>query len=657
MDSMIRLHYIWFKKYGCYENQGINLSQKYNFSYAPQSNAISVTKNKEYIDGFFGKNIDVAAIVGQNGTGKTTLLQFISRLKSGDFIDTECVIVCEIDSKFWAGRYIQENNQITHDELPIKGLPENKCLYYYPWYNRPSDESRFPFGSDMRFIYMTEMFNPSQYAPSYAGGDDLSFAGTLYDQTTNGEEEKHIQNPVVKYIHRITDRQLEFLSKGRDFVEQFHINYPQYISISPSYDAEALTKLYYEVEFKEKIKGDIYNSQNYKISQRKSKRIIGISKNTWDEYSKAILMNIISSFGYYTNMTYENKEQLLSLINRCYVQDASLWDKTINLLNEICNSSEEYNQWLNSKRGNKPISFHVDAKPYIEFMKCFSKILDEQSRNNDYDYRVYISTQNFKYIKTLHDSYKKCTQIVDFLSFSWGLSSGENLLLNQYGKLMHLLKYDSNKGKYYLPEDVNSDNSVSNAVIMLDEAEVSFHPEWQRIYFNAILEFIKANICSQETHVQLIIATHSPIILSDIPKQNTVFLKRADNGSTICVEGEETFAANIFSLYRNAFFLSESEIGAFAESKLCQLVANIHDLFNQEDYPSETKKDELLQQIKLIGDPYIRRKFVSEYQHCKNEYDLNNKTTSEIITEKEQELKRIKQELEALKRQRKDFRK
>ena len=657
MDSMIRLHYIWFKKYGCYENQGINLSQKYNFSYAPQSNAISVTKNKEYIDGFFGKNIDVTAIVGQNGTGKTTLLQFISRLKSGDFIDTECVIVCEKDSKFWAGRYIQENNQITHDELPIKGLPENKCLYYYPLDNRPSDESRFPFGSDMRFIYMTEMFNPSQYAPSYAGGDDLSFAGTLYDQTTNGEEEKHIQNPVVKYIHRITDRKLEFLSKGRDFVEQFHINYPQYISISPSYDAEALTKLYYEVEFKEKIKGDIYNSQNYKISQRKSKRIIGISKNTWDEYSKAILMNIISSFGYYTNMTYENKEQLLSLINRCYVQDASLWDKTINLLNEICNSSEEYNQWLNSKRGNKPISFHVDAKPYIEFMKCFSKILDEQSRNNDYDYRVYISTQNFKYIKTLHDSYKKCTQIVDFLSFSWGLSSGENLLLNQYGKLMHLLKYDSNKGKYYLPEDVNSDNSVSNAVIMLDEAEVSFHPEWQRIYFNAILEFIKANICSQETHVQIIIATHSPIILSDIPKQNTVFLKRADNGSTICVEGEETFAANIFSLYRNAFFLSESEIGAFAESKLCQLVANIHDLFNQEDYPSETKKDELLQQIKLIGDPYIRRKFVSEYQHCKNEYDLNNKTTSEIITEKEQELKRIKQELEALKRQRKDFRK
>lgn len=642
---LIHLHYIWFKKYGCYENQRINLSPKYNFSYAPQSNEISVTKNKEYIDGFFGKNIDVTAIVGQNGTGKTTLLQFISKLKSGDFIETECVIVCEIDSKFWAGRYIQENNQITHDELPIKGLPENKCLYYYPLDNRRSDESRFPFGSDMRFIYMTEMFNPSQYAPSYAGCDDLSVAGILYDQTTNGEEEKHIQNPVVKYIHRITDRQLEFLSKGRDFVEQFHINYPQYISIFPSYDAEALAKLYYEVEFKEKIPSSPNNDRNYEIANTYSNRLLRTSLKLKDEYSKAILMNIISSFGYYTNMTYENKEQLLSLINRCYVQDASLWDKTINLLNEIYNSNEEYNQWLNSKRGKKPISFHVDAKPYIEFMKCFSKILDEQSRNNDYDYRVYISTQNFKYIKTFHDSYKKCTQIVDFLSFSWGLSSGENLLLNQYGKLMHLLKYDSNKGEYYLPKDVNSDNSVSNAVIMLDEAEVSFHPEWQRIYFNAILEFIKANICSQETHVQIIIATHSPIILSDIPKQNTVFLKRADNGSTICVEGEETFAANIFSLYRNAFFLSESEIGAFAESKLCQLVANIHDLFNQEDYPSETPKNELLQQIKLIGDPYIRRKFEVEYQHCKAIHDSKYKIICERIAEKEQELEALKRQL------------
>ena len=27
---LIRLHYIWFKKYGCYQNQGINLSNEYS---------------------------------------------------------------------------------------------------------------------------------------------------------------------------------------------------------------------------------------------------------------------------------------------------------------------------------------------------------------------------------------------------------------------------------------------------------------------------------------------------------------------------------------------------------------------------------------------------------------------------------------------------
>ncbi len=113
----------------------------------------------------------------------------------------------------------------------------------------------------------------------------------------------------------------------------------------------------------------------------------------------------------------------------------------------------------------------------------------------------------------------------------------------------HQLLRDAEIG-YWLPGTTNSFYSANNAVIMLDEAEVSFHPEWQRKYFNAFLKFIKKNICEHGTHVQLILATHSPIILSDIPKQNTVFLKKDKlTQNTIYVEGEETFAANIFSLY------------------------------------------------------------------------------------------------------------
>ena len=93
----------------------------------------------------------------------------------------------------------------------------------------------------------------------------------------------------------------------------------------------------------------------------------------------------------------------------------------------------------------------------------------------------------------------------DYLRFEWDLSSGEMLLLTAYAR-------------FYDDKTKNTNSNIKNRIVLLDEAEVSFHPEWQRIYLSNMLKFFKDlyNNC----HVQLIIATHSPIILSDIPKQN-----------------------------------------------------------------------------------------------------------------------------------------
>lgn len=275
--------------------------------------------------------------------------------------------------------------------------------------------------------------------------------------------------------------------------------------------------------------------------------------------------------------------------------------------------------------------------------------LSELIRNMDlkekYQNIVCISTSKMDKIYEFFNKYKKCISTVDFLSFSCGLSSGETLLLNQYGKLMHLFRKD-NYG-YFLPADTNSIVPAKNAVIMLDEAEVAFHPEWQRRYFNAFLNFINQNIAKRGTHVQIIIATHSPIILSDIPKQNTVFLK-CDNETkrTTCIESEETFASNIFSLYNNAFFMDESEVGAFAEEKLCKIVKAIHSLFEEPRNVSDTDHKKVRNQIALIGDLYICSKFEKEYQYCKDIYDSDRpdikKDLDEEIAVKERELERLK---------------
>lgn len=644
-DSMIRLHYIWFKDYLCFHNQGINFSAKYKFFYDDEADCIKIieTKKDEYIDNFFGDNIDVTAIVGQNGTGKTSLLRFIQCLRNGDIIKTECLIVCEKESKIWAGRYYNVNSQIPFKALSVNGLTESECRF------DESKNQQFPFGGDIRFIYLTEMFNMFQYESSLKGGDDLSFAAVLCEQTEFGDEEKHVQNPVVRYIHRITNWQMEFMSNGAKFVEQFHINYPSHISILPNYDEKAFIKFYKTINGNDT---QYHNNKNDKEAIEYSNNLFGNVQDTKDEFAKAIVMNIFSSLEYDTGITISERMGIFSIVYRSFSRGERIFDATNLFLRKIIKNNNAYsNSQTNTSTDEGAVLINIDAKPYIEFLDYLSEKLDDNSLQRNYAYTIKIPTGSMDDIRDFFNKYKKCIKIVDFLSFSWGLSSGENLLLNQYGKLMHLFKKDD-KG-YYLPENVNSKYHAKNAVIMLDEAEVSFHPEWQRIYFKAMLNFIKKNICGQDTHVQLIIATHSPIILSDIPKQNTVFLKKDEDGqSTVTIEGEETFAANIFSLYRNAFFLDEAGIGAFAEDKLCKLVKEIHEHFEASECPSEGKKNEIIQQINMIGDPYIRRKFEMEYQHCKANFEAENKDYKQIISdtiaEKEKELETLRRKFKEM---------
>ena len=690
-EMPIRLHYVWFKDNNTFFNQGINFSSKYNFSYDSVSGKLKVTgpKNDKYVDDFWGNNIDVTAIVGQNGAGKTTLLKFIQSLGSG-VISEDSVVVCEKDSKFWAVRYYSDGR--TPTILPIEG---NNIANIVELGIKP-EELTFLFRKDIRFIYMTEMFNMSQYEASRPGtssGDDMSFAAVLYRQSEYGDEEKHTINPVTRYIHRITDWQLDFISNGAKYVEKFDITYPKVLTIKPNYDTFAFEKLYMDV--KSKVQGKIRQSSNneYEDEYDKeatilSKKWFGTSKNLKDEYAKAIVMNIISSCEYYTDASYPKRKNLYDRLERCYSLDSGTWESTEIFLKNINEENEKYEKELNehSGRGTKDkSSFYINAKPYIEFMKYLEDFFEGKDQYKHIIFDIKIPTSNITIIRSFINEYHKCVLIVDFLSFSWGLSSGEILLLNQFGKLMHLfnkieykyiggknirvkknrpqklnlknIKLIKNKFKnvkfvkslyrYYLPGKDNSTILAKNAVIMLDEAEVAFHPEWQRRYFNAFLNFINQNIAKRGTHIQIIIATHSPIILSDIPKQNTVFLK-CDNETkrTTCIESEETFASNIFSLYNNAFFMDESEVGAFAEEKLCKIVKAIHSLFEEPRIVSDTDHKKVRNQIALIGDPYIRSKFEKEYQYCKDIYDSDcpdiKKDLDEEIAVKERELERLK---------------
>ncbi|ELQ3859650.1 ATP-binding protein [Salmonella enterica] len=67
---------------------------------------------------------------------------------------------------------------------------------------------------------------------------------------------------------------------------------------------------------------------------------------------------------------------------------------------------------------------------------------------------------------------------------------------------------------------------ADNALILIDEPEVSLHPEWQEVYIELLMD-----VFSHKKGCHFIIATHSPQIISNLKKDNC-FITTLENGKT-----------------------------------------------------------------------------------------------------------------------------
>lgn len=203
------------------------------------------------------------------------------------------------------------------------------------------------------------------------------------------------------------------------------------------------------------------------------------------------------------------------------------------------------------------------------------------------DFDIPVQKEAAAEVLSFIEKYQLFSGIRDFGRFDFrGLSSGEDSMLTIYSRLYWLKHHRA----------LNS-----NLIFCLDEGDSFFHPEWQRKYFGLLSRFISATF-SEANSIQLLFATHSPFLLSDLPRQCVVFM------GPLAME-EQTFGANIHSLLANGMFL-KSTIGEFAESKVNWIIGKLnYDNLPESDFP-------LLQQyIDLIGEPIIQK----ELQRMLNE--------------------------------------
>lgn len=191
--------------------------------------------------------------------------------------------------------------------------------------------------------------------------------------------------------------------------------------------------------------------------------------------------------------------------------------------------------------------------------------------------------------RLVYDILARFVKSNEAITISFGnMSSGELSFLSMMGRIRYMEENDDG-------EDVANENIV----VLLDEAETTLHPEWQRKLVYCMLRFFGTFMSEYNAH--LVFASHSPLILSDIPIGNVCFL--GDNSEA--PKHTNTFGANIFDLYRSSFFLREGPMGAFAADKIDKLLGKLKDARQNGGSATIEEKSPDGMLAKLVGDPFI----------------------------------------------------
>lgn len=121
--------------------------------------------------------------------------------------------------------------------------------------------------------------------------------------------------------------------------------------------------------------------------------------------------------------------------------------------------------------------------------------------------------------------------------------------------------------------------NYQNINIVFDEIELYAHPDFQRKFINDLLKALNS-IENLSQNLNLIFITHSPFILSDIPKQNVLFL---EDGKPKDFKDKNTFGANITDLLADSFFIGDGLIGDFAKEKIEEIIDWLNKIIKVKD--------------------------------------------------------------------------
>lgn len=617
--------YLWIEEYECFTDTGFHFSNIFKFKYDKEASLLTIYDSpmKSVNRDLYEENItNVSVVVGDNGAGKTSLLKGII-----DFLATYESYSYHVG---FVGAFYDCHKgalKIFSSNIHELNISVEECLTVAV--NAMDIGSFQKMIQQTKLIYTNNVLDLNDYTYRKNGHViDASIGGLLRNDFFRNRENHYIdfdENPILNYFNSEVYRQLNFLyeykSKNLDKIIPFKlpdtlkitslrsknrlndvigylqkhnpINY-QSENLTPEKEAENkritnLVHMIYQSEEGEKIEGKQGWIFNLVENLFLNALVEVVRPNTTNDIRTKELSCLLDAYRPYSEdkpfILYIREYFSRAIFGLRRIYKSVYWDRMI--------PYQKFLRWLDEK-----FLFEFDLK-YLETDAIYIKL----NESNKERFREFLS------------HYNKTCQPYYYLNFSWGLSTGENNLLSLYARLYSVLEIDNNgRPSRRVINHFTRKVKCSNVLLLIDEADLSFHPKWQIQYMDTLLKMV-ADLF-RTCQVQVILTTHSPILLSDVPKGNVIYLKQGVNDSAN--NHQETFGQNIHTLFTDAFFLDKAT-GCFSDRIIKEVGDGLDEIAKGAQYKKSTL-EYYKSIISIIGEPIIRKAFEFKLQEVEKTY-------------------------------------
>ncbi|WP_044211264.1 AAA family ATPase [Flammeovirga sp. OC4] len=597
--------------------------ESFHFDIEGDQTKVSIDKNK-LIDLYSkgDRKINVTAVVGKNGSGKSTLIYllygFINNLFSA-YRNNSLDLVNDLDCEI----YYTSLNKLYSLRIDLDFNVTKKQFTLRPDLTYKLDEDLLTlWDSDINLddFFYTISLDYSHY--SLSNNDIIDWAHNHYHKVDG------YQSPLVINPNRTKEK------KTGD-IGNIDINKEREIS-----QYRLLSLIILNSDFFEKGDIQFIDELSIKRIELKFKKNPSLEQN-YSSYKKEILL-VIRKYNLPINA------RNISRINKillCY-----LIDKLIN----ICSEHFSFDRYIGKDEQFIDFDLLLDAidennshitlkvRQVLNFINNYST-----NESTDKQYIVINDTiilENFKELRerilsidkesnsvfeleeylppmSLFDQeiyFKSNTSEVTLKQ----LSSGQKQMFFSMASILYHLKNIDSVVK-------SQDNIKYNFVnILLDEIEQYFHPELQRNYIKNLWRAVSSLRLKNIKGINILLSTHSPFILSDIPSHNVLKLNegRVEKGKNNSIN---SFGANIHEMLATDFFMGKhGTIGAFAQIKINECIGFLND---DEKEGIHLTKEKCKIIIDNIGEPVIRNILIEQWNEKFNEALSEEEKQKEVI--------------------------